>query len=139
MLAAIPAASSVADVGAGDGQVAQALANRGATVIATECRLASYARLPAVLERRLGDGLAVLRPGEVDGAVIAGVGGRSIIGMLERGADVARTLRWLVLQPQQHTDNLKTWVRGAGYEVLRETMVSQRGRAYTVLMVRPTG
>ncbi|HXM56185.1 MAG TPA: tRNA (adenine(22)-N(1))-methyltransferase TrmK [Candidatus Dormibacteraeota bacterium] len=136
---AVPAgAVSVADVGAGDGQLARHLADRGLRVVATERRPASFARLRAALpdlDCRVGEGLAVLRPGEVEGAVVAGLGGHGIIRVLASAPDVARSLEWLVLQPQQHPDRLVAWLQGAGYRVRARTDAVQGGRSYTVLLV----
>src|SRR5215472_17145767 len=98
-----PGSASVADVGAGDGQLARHLARRGLAVVATERRAASFARLRAALpgmDCRQGEGLKVLRAGEVEGAVIAGMGAHAIMGILEAAPEVAGALRWLVLQPQ---------------------------------------
>jgi tRNA (adenine22-N1)-methyltransferase len=135
---AVPAAaSSVADIGAGDGQVALALAGRGVRVIATELGPGPFARLPASLERRRGDGLSALQPGEVEGVIVAGVGGRTIVRMLEGGGEVAHSLRWLLLQPQQHVAELEAWLLGAGYRLLDAREVDEGRRSYRVLLVEP--
>jgi len=134
----VPAgASSAADIGAGDGQVALALARRGVRMIATELGQGSFARLPQSLQRRRGDGLSVLWPSEVEGVVVAGMGGRTIAAMLEDGGEVARSLRWLVLQPQQHLPDLEEWLHGAGYRLAAARDVDQGGRSYRVLLVEP--
>jgi tRNA (adenine22-N1)-methyltransferase len=137
--AAVPeGAASVADVGAGDGQLARHLAGRGMRVVATERRPASFERLQAALpdlDCRQGEGLAVLRPGEVEGAVVAGMGGHGIVRVLTSAPDVARSLDWLVLQPQQHPDQLVAWLEGAGFPVRSRAAAVQGGRSYTVLLV----
>jgi tRNA (adenine22-N1)-methyltransferase len=130
-------AGSAADIGAGDGQVALGLVRRGVRVIATELRPASFARLPVSLERRLGDGLSVLRPGEVEGVIVAGLGGRTIAGMLDGGREVARSFRWLVLQPQQHLSHLEAWLVRSGYRSLAVRDVDEGRRSYRVLLVEP--
>jgi tRNA (adenine22-N1)-methyltransferase len=130
-------AGSAADIGAGDGQVALALRRRGVRVIVTERRAPAFARLPATLERRLGDGLSVLRPGEVEGAVVAGMGGRTIARLLEAEGPVARSLRWLVLQPQQHAPALEQWLAASRYRLLAAREVGERSRSYRVLVVEP--
>ena len=138
MTDAVPAeASSAADIGAGDGQVALALAGRGMRVIATELGAASFSRLPESLERRRGSGLSVLRPGEVEGVVVAGMGGRTIAAMLEGGGDVVGGLRWLVLQPQQHAPHLESWLARARYRLLESRDVEEGRRSYRVLLVEP--
>jgi len=137
--AAVPdRATSVADVGAGDGQLAQHLAGRGLRVVATERRPASFARLRAAvphLDCRLGEGLEVLRPGEVEGVVLAGMGGHSIARILDASPAVTRALDWLVLQPQQHAERLIDWLEPAGYRVLARDAAAQGRRSYTVLLV----
>src|SRR5579875_1654868 len=137
---AVPAdARSVVDVGAGDGQLALHLACRGLHVVATEAGRGPFERLRAALpglDCRLGDGLEALRPGEVEGAVMAGMGGRTMVRVLERSPEVAERLRWLVLQPQQHLDRLLTWLEGTGHRIESRREVVQGRRSYTVLLVR---
>jgi tRNA (adenine22-N1)-methyltransferase len=133
------AATSVADVGAGDGLLARHLAARGLRVIATERRTAPFARLVAAapeLDCRLGDGLEVLQPGEVQGAVVAGMGGHSIVRMLGGAREVAASLDWLVLQAQQHTAALQEWLTAAGWRVCSTRVVRQGRHSYTVLLVK---
>jgi tRNA (adenine22-N1)-methyltransferase len=132
-----PAARSAADVGAGDGQLAGHLASRGLRVVATEGRAGPFARLRAAapeLDCRLGAGLEPLRPGEVEGVVLAGLGGHRIVSILEASPEVAGALDWLVLQPQQHAGRLVEWLRSAGYRVRATTAVQGR-HSYTVLLV----
>lgn len=131
-------ARSVVDVGAGDGQLARHLAARGLRVVATERRPPSYARLRAAvpqLDCRQGEGLAVLRPGEVEGAVVAGMGGHSIARILDASPALARSLDWLVLQPQQHADRLMAWLDEAGYRIRARDTAAQGRHSYTVLLV----
>ncbi len=131
-------AASAVDVGAGDGHLARHLAARGLRVVATERRPASFERLRAAvpqLDCRLGDGLGVLRPGEVQGAVVAGMGGHKIARMLEGSPEVTRSLGWLVLQPQQHAAELEAWLREARYTVRTRHTAAQGRYSYTVLLV----
>ena len=137
--AAVPSdARSAADVGAGDGQLARHLAGRGLRIVATEGRPGPYARLRAAvphIECRLGDGLAALRPGEVEGVVLAGLGGHRIAAILAGAPAVTAALEWLVLQPQQHVEQLVGWLGAAGYVVLARTVAAQGRHSYTVLLV----
>ena len=110
-------------MGAGDGQLARYLAARGLRVAVPQ------------LDCRLGEGLSVLRPGEVEGVVLAGMGGHSIARILDASPAVARALDWLVLQPQQHAERLIEWLEPAGYRVLARDAAVQGRRSYTVLLV----
>jgi len=128
----------VADVGCGDGQLAAHLAARGHRVVATEARPGPAARARARLgECRLGDGLEPLVPGEVDVIVVAGLGGGTIAGLLDRSPAVAASAGLWVLQPMQRADRLRAWLAGEGHLVEREVAAADGSRLYTVLIVRP--
>ena len=100
----MPAGVSVVDVGAGDGKLAAWLAAAGRRVIATENKPGPLAEVrrrldPLGIECRLGEGLLPLAPGEVQVAVIAGMGGRTIASILAASPEVVRSLEGLILQP----------------------------------------
>ena len=84
------------------------------------------ARIGVPVATRMGDGLAALRHGEVETAVIAGLGGRSVLKIL----DSSRWLpRWLVLQPMQDADMVEAWIATRGWPVVAADAV-ERGRRY---------
>ena len=126
------------DVGCGDGQLTLHLRSLGHRVIPTE-------RLPGPALRardrlgdcRLGEGLEPIQPGEVEVAVVAGMGGETMARILDRSPGVVRTLDRLVLQPQQRVETLRTFLAAGGFTVLEERSTIDRGRTYTVLVVRP--
>ena len=133
VLQLLPEATSVADIGSGHGRLALAAAALGARVVATELTEASFARLRADLaggddrvEARRGDGLAALAPGEVEVAVIAGLGGRGILRILDRAPWLPH---WLVLQPMQDPQLVAGWLSARGWPCT-ETRIAQRGRWY---------
>ena len=143
VLELVPEAAVVADIGSGHGRLATGLAARGARVVAVERTAASFARLQVDLRRdalqapalgpaqglvepRLGDGIAALEPGEVEVAVIAGLGGRGIMRILERAPWLPR---WLVLQPMQDPGLLAAWLDARGWP-RDEARMAQRGRWY---------
>ena len=135
---AVPPGASVADVGCGDGQLAAHLAARGHRVIATEARPGPAARARERLgDCRLGPGLAPLAAGEAEVIVLAGLGGGSIARVLAGAPDVAGSARLWVLQPMHRVERLREWLAQGGHQVERELAASQRGRVYTVLVVRP--
>ena len=130
-------ARSAADIGSGHGALAAALAERGLRVVATERTVRSFEALnldigrmtlpPHLsIETRLGDGLAALRPGEVDLAVVAGLGGRSLLRILESAPWLPSRL---VLQPMQDAHLVAAWLTAAGWDVV-EARIAQGGRWY---------
>jgi tRNA (adenine22-N1)-methyltransferase len=138
----VPQGSRVADIGAGSGLLARWLlaSGRVSACIATERDpVALYAlerlaaRLPA-LEPRSGDGLLALRPADdVDTVVLAGLGARSLLCILDRGRSAAPGLRRLVLQPQTEAGAVRRWLRRQGLVIVAERLVIERGRYYLAL------
>jgi tRNA (adenine22-N1)-methyltransferase len=133
VLELVPDTGAVADIGSGHGALAAALAARGQRVLATERTPRTEAGLRRDLARigipvatRRGEGLAVLRDGEVETVVIAGMGGRSLIRIL----DSSRWLpRWLVLQPMQDADLVEAWILDRRWPAVAGETV-ERGRRY---------
>lgn len=138
----VPAGSSVADIGAGDGKLSAWLAAAGHRVIATENKpgpRGEALRLlePLRIECRFGEGLEPIRPGEVEVAVIAGMGGRSIGRILAASPAVVASLEALVLQPVQHGEELLDRLLAGGYRVADRAQVEQRSRPYSALLMLP--
>ena len=64
--------------------------------------------LEAEIETRLSNGFQALQPGEVQSAVIAGMGGGLVIRILTEGAEVVRKLEECILQPQSEIEKADT-------------------------------
>jgi tRNA (adenine22-N1)-methyltransferase len=139
VLELVPADGAVADIGSGHGALAAALAARGQRVIATERTPRMVARLQLDLARigvpvatRGGEGMEVFGDGEVDTVVIAGLGGRSLLRILESSPWLPG---WLVLQPMQDADLVEGWIAAKGWPAV-DTDAIQRGRRYRAWRVQ---
>ncbi|MGI5971423.1 MAG: class I SAM-dependent methyltransferase [Oscillospiraceae bacterium] len=77
------------------------------------------------------DGLADVPPESVDTVVIAGMGGESIIGILQ-AAQWTRN-KHLILQPMTKGSVLRRWLENNGYPVTNETTVLDHGRYYYII------
>ncbi len=86
---------------------------------------------------RLSDGMAELKYGEADSVLIAGMGGMLTIHILTEGADVLRSIRELVLQPQSDIREVRLYLRQQGHQVLAEDMVEEEGKYYPMMKVLP--
>jgi tRNA (adenine22-N1)-methyltransferase len=138
----VPAGRSVADIGTGDGRLAAWLAAAGHRVIATENKPGprnEALRLlgPLGIECRLGEGLEAIAPREVEVAVIAGMGGRTIGRILAASPDVVAGLEALILQPVQHGAELVAELLAGGYRLSVRSEIEQRSRAYSALLMLP--
>lgn len=144
----VPAVPAIADIGTDHGYIPCALLQAGKIqrAIASDInrkpldkarQTAAWQGLDQAVEFRLGPGLEVLRPGEVQGAVIAGMGGELTREILETSADVVAQLQFIIAQPAQNPEVLRAYFYGGGFRILDEELVREDdGRFYEYFMVR---
>lgn len=85
------------------------------------------------IETVLTDGLKGLPENEIDEILICGMGGETIIGILE-GADWVRSEKvHLVLQPMSRADMLRRWLCENGWSIDAEKAVEVEKHLYTVI------
>lgn len=144
--ALVPNSGAVADIGADHGLLALALAARPQRVIAGEYGDGPYRRLCRELERhgggldveaRQGDGLQILRPGEAATVVLAGLGGDSIVAILQRDRGHAETMGRYIFQPMSRSRALRELLYGWGWEITDEQPVWEQSRPWVVIAARP--
>lgn len=88
---------------------------------------------------RLGSGIEVLKKGEVDEIIIAGMGGILIGELLESNKEVAHEAEKLILQPMQAQDELRKYLLNNGYEILDECLEKEDFRLYEIIVTKYTG
>lgn len=86
---------------------------------------------------RLGDGLQVVKPGEVEVAVIAGMGGSAIRRILERSSLVMASLSRVVCQPMTGAAGLREWLTKKAWHINAEELVLEDGRLYEIIVAEP--
>jgi len=74
---------------------------------------------------RLGDGITVLSPGEVDVVIIAGMGGQTIIEILIGKPEVTKSLKRLILQPMVAANTVRSWLNENQWGVVDERLVQE--------------
>jgi len=92
---------------------------------------------PLGIECRLGEGLQPIRPGEVEAAVIAGIGGATIAGILAASPEVVAGLRAVVVQPVQQAEELFDLLRRAGYREAGRAEIGQGSHRYAARLLLP--
>lgn len=140
----VPEGCRLADVGTDHGYLPVYLLQRrrirGAVAADIGAEPLAHARRTAEaygvegIDFRLCDGLRDIAPDEVDTVVIAGMGGETIIHILE-SAPWTRGCT-LLLQPQTKIELLRAWLREHGYAADAERLVEDKGKLYLVLAVR---
>lgn len=74
---------------------------------------------------RLGSGIDVLKDGEVDVAVIAGMGGLLIADILEWNLAKSRSIKRYILQPRNNAGRLRHWLADNGFTITKESLVRE--------------
>lgn len=140
----VPQGTVVADIGTDHGYLPVWLLQEGRIkhAIASDinARPLDHARQTAAeygvdgqIEFRLCSGLDCYTPGEADTIVIAGMGGETIVSILESAPWTRRA--YLLLQPMTKTEYLRTWLADKGYSFTAEQLVFDKDFLYPILCV----
>ena len=84
---------------------------------------------------RLGDGLEVLQPHEVDTVVMAGMGALLIIEMLEWDIIKTRSYKKFILQPRNNLGKLVKWLKDNRFDITNYDLVKEGKRICEILTV----
>ncbi len=87
------------------------------------------------IQTRLSDGLQSLGPGEADSVVIAGMGGLTIIKILDAAYNILADIKELILEPQSDLAAVRKFLREHSMYVDRENLVLEDGKYYPILHV----
>lgn len=139
--------TSAADVGTDHGHVPVELVRRGVVTraLAMDVRKGPLSKaeeniaaagLKDKVEARLSDGVQKLAAGEADSVIIAGMGGELVIHILEDGRHVWDSVEQWVLSPHSELHKVREWIWKNGFMIVKEDMVFEEGKFYTVLDVR---
>lgn len=145
----VPEGCRLADVGTDHGYLPVYLLQRrrirgavaadiGAEPLAHACRTAEAYGVEGI-DFRLCDGLRDIAPDEADTVVIAGMGGETIIAILEGAAWTKDGARTLLLQPMTKAADLRYWLAVNGYRFTEERLVWDKNYLYPVLRVTGGG
>lgn len=144
----VTGACSMADIGTDHGYLpAYLVENKGVCrAIASDInqqplkkaqKIIDAQQLQKQIETRLGSGLSVLKPGEVEVVVMAGMGGLLIRDLLKAQPAVARAAKKLVLQPMNNQAVLRRYLETAGFLITREELAREGDRVYEIIVAEP--
>lgn len=142
--AMVPSGAVLADIGTDHGYLPIELyrAGRIPSAIAMDINAGPLKRaqehiaacgLEDYIGTRRSDGLTALKEGEADCVVIAGMGGRLTVRILELGAEVLKGITTLVLQPQSEIDKVRRYLAANGFRIADEDMVFEDGKFYPLM------
>ena len=142
----VPEGCRLTDVGTDHGYLPVALLQQGriAAAIASDigAEPLEHARCTAMqygvdgMDFRLCAGLSGVAPEETDVIVIAGMGGETIISILQDAPWTADGQHRLLLQPMTKAAALRHWLADNSYTFTGEHLVEDKGRIYPILCVK---
>ena len=141
----VPRGARLADIGTDHAYLPVYLLQRGVIghAIAADLRPGPLERARQTGERcgmaermefRLCDGLGGVRPHEADTITIAGMGGETIAHILAAAPWTKEGGVRLILQPMSSISDLRGWLWGHGYRILKERLVQEGSTFYTILL-----
>ena len=89
--------------------------------------------LGSFIDVRKSDGFAEIQAGEVDTAIIAGMGGAQIIKILDAGIKIVDQLNCLILQPQDSAATIREWLADNGWEIVDERLIEEIEIVYEII------
>ncbi|MDD3022502.1 MAG: class I SAM-dependent methyltransferase [Syntrophomonadaceae bacterium] len=89
------------------------------------------------IELRQGNGLQVLKAGEVNSVAIAGMGGDTILEILAHDWAKAGSFERFVFQPMTKSGVLRRELAIQGWKIIAETVVQEKGRFYVIVASEP--
>lgn len=95
--------------------------------------------LSDVIQTRLSDGAKNLFIGEVQAAVIAGMGGHLTVKILSQSEDKFKAMKSLILSPQSDMTLVRNYLAENGYSIADEEMIEEDEKYYTVMRVEYDG
>ena len=145
----VPKSRTVVDIGTDHGYLPSYLVLSGQceSAIASDiaegpCKAAAETRikygLQGVIEIRKVSGLHGLAVGEADTAVIAGMGGTTILNILKESYELAKTIKTFVLQPMNAEGILRRWLTENKFSICEEILCKEKGHIYIIMMIRPS-
>lgn len=79
------------------------------------------------------DGAKAIKPGDADGAVIAGMGGRLTERIILDSIDVFQKMDEMILSPQSEIDHVRRFLIQNGFDIIDEDMVFDESKFYVII------
>lgn len=143
----VPKNSIVADVGTDHGYIPAYLIENQISkkVIGTDISQGSLNKIIKYIESsgcekkvesRLGYGLEVIKPYEVDTVVIAGLGGVLINEILEKDKEITDSITNFILQPMLGVKELRIYLMENNFRIIKEELVKDENKYYEIIFAK---
>lgn len=136
--------SKIIDIGCDHGLLSIYLANKYKNIkiiasdvnknaLSSAIKNIKTAKLQDKIETRLGSGLEVITPDEIDTVVIAGMGSNTIVGILKYSKDKLQNVNNIIIQSNTDLHFLRKNITNIGYYIEDEVLVEDKNIIYTVI------
>jgi tRNA (adenine22-N1)-methyltransferase len=136
--------SIVADIGTDHGYIPAYLIESGKSkkVIGSDIskgsldKIIQYVKqlnLEENIETRLGNGLEVLEPNEVDTVIIAGMGGILMQDILHKNLEITNSITHFILQPMIAAKELREYLIHNNFKIIDEELVKEEKIFYEII------
>lgn len=143
----VPKNSIVADIGTDHGYIPAYLIenNISKKVIGTDISKGSLDKIikyikdsghEKKIDSRLGYGLEVIKPYEVDTVVIAGMGGILINEILDKDKTITESITNFILQPMLGAKELRIYLMENNFQIIKEELVKDEGKYYEIIFAK---
>ena len=85
------------------------------------------------IEARLGSGLEVVTPSEIDTIIMSGLGTHTIVGILSTNPEKLKNVQTIIIQSNNYLPFLRKKITHLGYYIERETLVEDSKIIYTII------
>lgn len=89
--------------------------------------------LEDLIDIRLGDGLDIILPFEVDSVILAGMGGLLIRDILDKDREKTSSISHFILQPNIAAGELRRYLYENSFEILAEDLVKEDNKFYEII------
>ena len=136
----------VIDIGTDHGLVPLYLAKNGLSenILATDIseksldklRMRLDDNLRRIITTKVTDGFVGIEKQDKQVAIIAGMGANTIIDIIEKSLDFAKSLDYLVLASNVNTEKLRTYLVDNNFEIIKDFLSYENNKYYDILKVR---
>lgn len=91
------------------------------------------------IECRLGDGLSPICEGEVQDVTIAGMGGETIVSILQKCPWIQDSNIRIIVQPMTHIEDVHRYAYEKGFDIIEEQAITEQHHSYVVMVLQFSG
>ncbi|WP_058486359.1 tRNA (adenine(22)-N(1))-methyltransferase [Defluviitalea phaphyphila] len=94
-------------------------------------------KLEQIIETRLGNGLEPIKINEVNTIIIAGMGGKLIIDILDKKPEIVKGAKRIILQPQIDQKEVRKYLHKINFKIINEEIIYEDNKYYFVITAEP--